>query len=81
MPSPAQSAALQNLEELQIPLAVTGQNIVTGEPAVFTSGELLIQWGSCAIRHVPPGKVGSRCGDGLLATRPAMPLRDMGASA
>jgi len=62
----------KTFEELQIPLAVTATDIVTGEPAVFTSGELIDPVrASCAYPGMfHPVKVGSRLlVDGLLATR------------
>jgi NTE family protein len=73
----------KTFEELHIPLAVAATDIVTGEPAVFTSGELVDPVrASCAYPGMfHPVKIGNRLlVDGLLAhSVPAMPLRDMGA--
>ena len=69
--------------ELRIPLAIAATDIVTGEPAVFTSGDLADPVrASCAYPGMfQPVKIGNRLlVDGLLAHAvPAMPLRDMGA--
>ncbi len=73
----------KTFEELQIPLAVAATDIVTGEPAIFTSGELIDPVrASCAYPGMfHPVRIGDRLlVDGLLAhSVPAMPLRDMGA--
>ena len=73
----------KTFEELRIPLAVTATDIVTGEAAVFTSGELIDPVrASCAYPGMfHPVKIGDRLlVDGLLThSVPAMPLRDMGA--
>lgn len=73
----------KTFEELRIPLAIAATDIVTGEPAVFTSGDLADPVrASCAYPGMfQPVKVGDRLlVDGLLAHAvPAMPLRDMGA--
>ena len=73
----------KSFEELKIPLAVAATDIITGEPAVFTSGELVAPVrASCAYPGMfQPVQIGSRLlVDGLLAHAvPAMPLREMGA--
>ncbi len=73
----------KTFEELHIPLAVAATDIVTGKPAVFTSGELIDPVrASCAYPGMfHPVKIGSQLlVDGLLAhSVPAMPLRAMGA--
>jgi len=73
----------RTFEELRIPLAVAATDIITGEPAVFTSGDLIDPVrASCAYPGMfQPVKVGGRLlVDGLLAhSVPAMPLRDLGA--
>jgi NTE family protein len=73
----------KTFEELRIPLAIAATDIVTGEPAVFTSGELVDPVrASCAYPGMfQPVRIENRLlVDGLLAHAvPAMPLRDMGA--
>lgn len=73
----------KTFEELRIPLAVTATDIVTGEPAVFTSGPLVDPVrASCAYpgMFLPVNVNGRLLVDGLLAYGvPAAPLRDMGA--
>lgn len=73
----------KTFEELKIPLAVAATDILTGEPAVFTSGDLVDPVrASCAYPGMfQPVQIGSRVlVDGLLAHAvPAMPLREMGA--
>jgi NTE family protein len=73
----------KTFEELRIPLAIAATDIVTGEPAVFTSGDLVDPVrASCAYPGMfQPVRVENRLlVDGLLAHAvPAMPLRDMGA--
>lgn len=70
-------------EELRIPLAVAATDILTGEPAVFTSGNLIDPVrASCAYPGMfQPVKINGRLlVDGLLAHAvPAAPLREMGA--
>jgi len=70
-------------EQLRIPLAIAATDIVTGEPAVFTSGGLVDPVrASCAYPGMfQPVRIENRLlVDGLLAHAvPAMPLRDMGA--
>ena len=73
----------RTFEELRIPLAVAATDIITGEPAVFTSGDLIDPVrASCAYPGMfQPVRIGGRLlVDGLLAhSVPAMPLRDLGA--
>ena len=73
----------KTFEELKIPLAVAATDIITGEAAVFTSGDLVDPVrASCAYPGMfQPVQIGSRVlVDGLLAHAvPAMPLREMGA--
>jgi NTE family protein len=70
-------------EELRIPLAVAATDILTGEPAVFTRGNLVDPVrASCAYpgMFLPVNIDGRLLVDGLLAHAvPAAPLRDMGA--
>ena len=74
---------VKTFEELRIPLAIAATDIVTGEPAVFTSGDLIDPVrASCAYPGMfQPVKIGDRLlVDGLLGhSVPSMPLRDMGA--
>jgi len=73
----------KTFEELRIPLAVAATDIITGEPAIFTKGDLIDPVrASCAYPGMfHPVKInGQLLVDGLLAhSVPAMPLRDMGA--
>lgn len=73
----------KTFEELKIPLAIAATDIVTGDPTVFTQGELIDPVrASCAYPGMfQPVKIGNQLlVDGLLAhSVPAMPLRDMGA--
>lgn len=73
----------KTFEELRIPLAVTATDIITGEPAVFTSGDLVDPVrASCAYpgMFLPVNIDGRLLVDGLLAHGvPSAPLRDMGA--
>jgi NTE family protein len=73
----------KTFEELRIPLAVATTDIITGEPAVFTSGDLVNPVrASCAYPGMfLPVKIDGRLlVDGLLAHAvPAAPLREMGA--
>lgn len=77
------SLRCKTFEELRIPLAVTATDIVTGEPAVFTSGPLIDPVrASCAYpgMFLPVNINGRLLVDGLLAHGvPAAPLREMGA--
>ena len=70
-------------EELQIPLAVTATDFVTGDPVVFTSGPLIdAVRASCAYPgFFHPVNIGGRLlVDGLLAHPvPAAPLKQLGA--
>ena len=73
----------KTFEELKIPLAVTATDILTGEPAVFTSGDLVDPVrASCAYpgMFLPVNINGRLLVDGLLAHAvPSTPLRTMGA--
>ena len=73
----------KTFEELRIPLAIAATDIITGEPAVFTTGDLVDPVrASCAYPGMfQPVRIDGRLFvDGLLAHAvPAMPLRDMGA--
>ncbi|HET6934404.1 MAG TPA: patatin-like phospholipase family protein [Candidatus Angelobacter sp.] len=73
----------KTFEDLKIPLAIAATDIITGEPAVFTSGDLVDPVrASCAYpgMFLPVNIKGQLLVDGLLAHAvPAMPLREMGA--
>ena len=73
----------KTFEELRVPLAVAATDIITGEAAVFTQGELVNPVrASCAYpgMFMPVNINGRLLVDGLLAHAvPAAPLRDMGA--
>lgn len=73
----------KTFEELRIPLAIAATDIITGEAAVFTKGDLVDPVrASCAYPGMfQPVRVDGRLMvDGLLAHAvPATPLRDMGA--
>jgi NTE family protein len=73
----------KTFEELRIPLAVAATDIISGEPAVFTQGELVNPVrASCAYpgMFLPVNVNGRLLVDGLLAHAvPAAPLREMGA--
>lgn len=73
----------KTFEELRIPFAVTATDIITGEPVVFTSGELVDPVrASCAYpgMFLPVNIEGRLLVDGLLGHGvPATPLRNMGA--
>jgi NTE family protein len=73
----------KTFEELRIPLAVTATDILTGEPAVFTKGNLVDPVrASCAYpgMFLPVNIDGRLLVDGLLAHAvPAEPLRELGA--
>ena len=73
----------KTFEELKIPLAVAATDIITGEPAVFTSGDLVGPVrASCAYPGMfQPVRIDGRIlVDGLLGhSVPARPLREMGA--
>lgn len=74
---------VHTFEELKMPLAICATDIINGEPAVFTSGDLIGPVrASCAYPGMfLPVNVGGRLlVDGLLGHAvPAKPLRDMGA--
>jgi NTE family protein len=75
---------VKTFEELRIPLAVTATDFLTGEPIVFTSGNLVDPVrASCAYPGVflPVCVDGRLMVDGLLGYAvPAEPLKKMGAS-
>lgn len=74
---------VKTFEELQIPLAVTATDFLTGEPVVFTKGNLVDPVrASCAYPGVflPVNVEGKMMVDGLLGHAvPAQPLKQMGA--
>jgi len=74
----------KTFEELRIPLAVTATDVVTGEAAIFTTGELIDPLrASCAYPGMfrPVSINGRLLVDGLLAhSVPTVPLRAMGAT-
>ncbi len=73
----------KTFEELRIPLAVAATDIITGDPAVFTTGDLVAPVrASCAYpgMFLPVEIDGRLLVDGLLGHAvPAAPLREMGA--
>jgi NTE family protein len=73
----------KTFEDLKIPLAVAATYIITGEPAVFTKGDLVLPVrASCAYpgMFLPVNIDGRLLVDGLLGHAvPAAPLREMGA--
>jgi len=74
---------VKTFEELRIPLAVTATDFLTGEPVVFTKGNLVDPVrASCAYPGVflPVNVEGKLLVDGLLGySVPAQPLKQMGA--
>ena len=74
---------VKTFEQLRIPLAVTATDFLTGEPVVFTQGDLVDPVrASCAYPGVflPVSVGGNLMVDGLLGHAvPAKPLKDMGA--
>ena len=74
---------VQTFEELNIPLAVSATDFVSGEPVVFTTGPLIdAVRASCAYPGIfqPVSVNGRLMVDGLLAHPvPATPLKQMGA--
>jgi len=74
---------VRSFEELRIPLAVTATDFVTGQPVVFTKGNLIDPVrASCAYPGVflPVSVEGKLMVDGLLGHAvPAQPLKQMGA--
>jgi NTE family protein len=73
----------KTFEDLKIPLAIAATDIITGEPAVFTKGDLVLPVrASCAYpgMFLPVNIDGRLLVDGLLGHAvPAAPLREMGA--
>jgi len=74
---------VKTFEELRIPLAVTATDFLTGEPVMFTTGNLVDPVrASCAFPGVflPVNVEGKILVDGLLGySVPAQPLKQMGA--
>jgi NTE family protein len=73
----------KTFEELKIPMAIAATDIITGDPVVFTTGDLIDPVrASCAYPGMfQPVRIGGQLlVDGLLAhSVPSSPLRDMGA--
>src|SRR6267143_1368628 len=74
----------RNFEDLRIPLAVVATDLSTGEPVVFTQGNLAdgIR-ASCAFPGLfEPVEIGTRClaDGGLVAPVPTRAARDLGAA-
>jgi NTE family protein len=73
----------KTFEDLKIPLAIAATDVITGEPAVFTKGDLVLPVrASCAYpgMFLPVNIDGRLLVDGLLGHAvPAAPLREMGA--
>jgi NTE family protein len=74
----------RQFEELRIPLAVVATDLSTGEPVVFTQGNLVDAIrASCAFPGLfEPVEIGTRClaDGGLVAPVPTRAVREMGAS-
>ena len=74
----------RQFEDLRIPLAVVATDLTTGEPVVFTKGDLVdVIRASCAFPGLfEPVKIGTRClaDGGLVAPVPTQAVRDLGAS-
>ena len=79
----AKALSVKNFSELKIPLAITATDFRTGEPVVFTEGELFDPIrASCAYpgMFLPVEFGGRQYIDGMLAYAvPTTPLRQMGA--
>ena len=71
-------------EDLQIPLAVVATDLATGDPVVFTQGNLVdAVRASCAFPGLfEPVEIGTRClaDGGLVAQVPTLATRQLGAS-
>ena len=74
----------RQFEELRIPLAVVATDLSTGEPVVFTQGNLVDAIrASCAFPGLfEPVEIGTRClaDGGLVAPVPTRAVRELGAS-
>jgi len=74
----------RQFEELRIPLAVVATDLTTGEPVVFTQGNLVDAIrASCAFPGLfEPVEIGTRClaDGGLVAPVPTRAARDLGAT-
>lgn len=74
----------RQFEELQIPLAVVATDLATGEPVVFTQGNLVDAIrASCAFPGLfEPVEIGTRClaDGGLVAPVPTRAARSLGAA-
>ncbi|HEV1995729.1 MAG TPA: patatin-like phospholipase family protein [Candidatus Acidoferrum sp.] len=75
----------RQFEELRIPLAVVATDLTSGEPVVFTQGNLVDAIrASCAFPGLfEPVEIGTRClaDGGLVAPVPTRAARDLGAAA
>src|SRR2546425_10444538 len=75
----------RQFEDLQIPLAVVATDLTSGEPVVFTQGNLVDAIrASCAFPGLfEPLEIGTRClaDGGLVAPVPTRAARDLGAAA
>jgi NTE family protein len=75
----------RQFEDLRIPLAVVATDLASGEPVVFTQGNLVDAIrASCAFPGLfEPVEIGTRClaDGGLVAPVPTRAARDLGASA
>src|SRR5438067_3862466 len=74
----------RQFEDLRIPLAVVATDLSSGEPVVFTQGNLVDAIrASCAFPGLfEPGDIGTRClaDGGLVAPVPTRAARDLGAA-
>jgi NTE family protein len=74
----------RQFEDLRIPLAVVATDLATGEPVIFTQGNLVNAIrASCAFPGLfEPVKIGTRClaDGGLVAPVPTRAARDLGAA-
>jgi NTE family protein len=74
----------RQFEDLRIPVAVVATDLATGEPVVFTQGNLVNAIrASCAFPGLfEPVKIGTRClaDGGLVAPVPTRAARDLGAA-
>jgi len=74
----------RQFEDLRIPLAVVATDLTTGEPVVFTQGNLVDAIrASCAFPGLfEPVEIGTRClaDGGLVAPAPTRAARDLGAT-